>query len=255
MNEVLLIFIVIPNMLYNLLLYILSFFAITLDSPFEDTAYAIDISHYQTVTNWDAEMAYKLFGTRQLKGMFMKATEGGTYVDDKYYSFSENVSKYPQIKVKGAYHFYRTNVNSGVQANHFADVLDKDPYFDKSKHFFVIDVEENKAGYSGSTFAGALQNFLDTMKSRGYKKPMIYSGKYFWDDNIGTAGKSLWTQAKLWMPRYGADDGNIPPGDKWYTEIPVGSDHVSVWQFTSKGKVDGISSSGLDLDLLNKELL
>jgi lysozyme len=220
--------------------------------PFKTGAYGIDISHWQGTPDFAKVVASK-FHDRQLTAVFLKATEGTGYVDKTYYSDSAAISQHSQITIMGAYHFFLTGNTGKSQAEHLASVLDKDPHFKKDKHYFVIDVESNKYTPSKALFAQSLMTFVDTMHARGYKNGMIYVGKSFWDSYIGSSGNALWSKVKLWMPRYGVNNGEIPSGDKWYTELPTGATKCSIWQFTSKGRVNGIGGD-VDLDLIGTDL-
>lgn len=69
---------------------------------------------------------------------------------------------------------------------------------------------------------------------------------------IGIYGNSSWQWAKnaialadfLWLPRWGKDDGNIP-SEQYYPRYPC-----DLWQYTSKGKINGIEGN-VDLSVLH----
>ena len=222
--------------------------------PFSDKTFAIDVSHYNSVQNWQTALNYEFEG-RKLTGVFMKATEGTGYTDPEFNNWMTRVSSAPQIKFRCAYHFHRVESTGAAQANHLISVLKANPHFNKATDYFAIDVEN----YSGRTkvtpqaYASNLNEFISTMKANGYNNAIVYTAYYYWTDNIGTAGKDIWSKAKLWLASYGADDGHIPAGDKWYTLLPAGASRASFWQFTSKGKVSGLSSN-TDLDLIGTDI-
>jgi LysM repeat protein len=80
------------------------------------------------------------------------------------------------------------------------------------------------------------QAFVDYMKSKGLPKVGLYSGEHFYNNNGLANIKSDFE----WIARYGANDGNP------HVE-PVLADEL--WQFTSVGHVDGISTN-VDMNLV-----
>jgi lysozyme len=218
------------------------------DFPFTKDSYGIDISNHQPNIDWEKTINSKFHG-RKLEAVFIKATEGTWYTSPSYYKDSASASLYPQIKVKTTYHYFKTSVKGKDQAEYMVSVIEKDPHFNKDTDFYVIDVEENDPFLCHSEFALHLNAFIDVMESNGYKNAMIYTTTRFWTDHIDMLGIDIWKRARLWLARWGKDDGEIPSGDKWYTELPNGATKADVWQFTSVGHVDGIDEI-VDLDLV-----
>jgi lysozyme len=217
------------------------------DFPFTANTYAIDISNWQPNVDW-TQAINSHFHDRALAAVFIKATEGTGFTSSSYYKDSAAASSFGQITLKGAYHFYRTGYSGQAQAEHMIAVLNKDPHFNKDKDFYIIDVETND-GISQQSFADNLNAFITTMENSGFHKAMIYSGAYFWNSNVGNAGAGIWKRAKLWLPNWGANNGEIPSGESHYTTLPIGATKASIWQFTSVGHVNGISGN-VDLDLI-----
>ena len=222
------------------------------DFPFTSDSFGIDVSSYQPNTDWNRAVNSQ-FQNRKLEFVFIKATEGTGYTSGTYMQDSAGVSQYPQIKVKGAYHFFRTSSSGKDQANYLMSVLNQDPHFNKATDYYVIYTEVNSSPTWGQQdFAANLNMFIDTMQAAGYQNPIIYTGYYFWNDNVGQSGSGIWNRAKLWLANYGYNDGNIPQGDKWYTLLPPGATKAHIWQFTSKGVVDG-TSGNVDMDLIRSD--
>lgn len=217
------------------------------DFPFTADTYGIDISNWQPNVDWTKAISSH-FHNRALAAVFIKATEGTGFTSSTYYKDSAAASSFGQIKLKGAYHFYRTGYSGQAQAEHMVSVLNNDPHFNKARDFYVIDVETND-GIGQQAFADNLNAFITTMENNGFHNAMIYSGSYFWNSNVGNPGAGIWNRAKLWLPNWGANDGEIPSGESHYTTLPIGAKKASVWQFTSVGHVDGISGN-VDLDLI-----
>jgi len=222
------------------------------DFPFTSDSFGIDVSAYQPNTDWNRVMNANFHG-RKVEFVFIKATEGIGFTSSTYMKDSKAVSQYSQVKVKGAYHFFRTSSSGKAQAEYMMSILEKDPYFNKATDYYVIDTEANSSPTWGKQdFAANVNMFIDTMQAAGYQNPIIYTTYYFWNDNVGQSGDKIWNRAKLWLARYGVNDGEIPQGDKWYTLIPSGATKAHIWQFTDKGRVDG-TSGDVDMDLIRSD--
>ncbi len=74
--------------------------------------HGIDLSHHQGRVDWNQ------IESQDIHFAFVKATEGGDHVDSL---FAQNWSEMRRIGIKkGAYHFFRSNVGSEIQAENFS---------------------------------------------------------------------------------------------------------------------------------------
>ena len=84
--------------------------------PYGYQVHGIDISHYQGEVDWK-----KLELTRQgkfpVEFIFMKATEGGDFADDKFVANFDSARAHGFIR--GAYHFYNPKTDANKQADFF----------------------------------------------------------------------------------------------------------------------------------------
>ena len=152
------------------------------EHDFSTTKYGIDVSHHQGEIDWDKTLSYK-FQDRDLSLVFMKATEGGDYVDPMFSKNWSIVKNYEHL-TKGAYHFYRTQKEPKLQSENLIKTL-RSVEFD-TKDYYIIDVEQNGGKLSQEEFSHQLSEFTDEMKDNGYNKSIIYTTKGFWDQNIGS---------------------------------------------------------------------
>ena len=104
------------------LLWIISFLLILLavwglikfDLQQKRTVDGIDLSHHNTVTDWDKV---------NVKFVYAKATEGKSHKDSKFNSYRRNATK--RGIPFGAYHFLSTNVSAKKQFQNFKNVVPK----------------------------------------------------------------------------------------------------------------------------------
>ena len=173
----------------------------------------IDVSHYQGRIDWD-----EVARNKNVQFVYIKATEGSDLVDD-FYQRNLYGAKRVGIPV-GVYHFYRPNVNVQWQLQNFRTTVD--PW----QHDLVpiVDVEKRGKG-SLSQFQNNLKAFLDGVERMYGVKPIIYTGVNFYAAHL----EGKFRQYHFMVARY-AD------------EFPGLSEDVPIvlWQYTSKGQVDGI---------------
>jgi lysozyme len=74
----------------------------------------LDVSHHQGDIRWEEV-------NKKYSFVFVKATEGDTFVDRKFYENALNIKKTGRIL--GAYHYFHFNYDGEEQANNFIDVV------------------------------------------------------------------------------------------------------------------------------------
>lgn len=177
----------------------------------------IDVSHYQGTINWSVVAKNKDVGF-----LYVKATEGQSYVDDKYIANIKGAKQYG-IKV-GSYHFFRPTVDPEIQYNHFLSVMkvsDQDL-------LPLIDVETISGASSINSFRQKLLLFCRLVAHAfNGQKPIIYTGKNFYDKYF--AYNSDFSQYKFMIASYIGDE-------------PILADNADylIWQYTGKGTINGI---------------
>jgi lysozyme len=85
----------------------------------------LDISHHQGIIDWKSiEEKYRF--------VFIKATEGDTFIDNRFYENAKNVKN--TNRILGAYHFFYFYYDGIEQANNFInaveDIIDLPPVVD-----------------------------------------------------------------------------------------------------------------------------
>ncbi len=189
------------------------------------TVKGVDVSHYQGSINWT-----KVAGAGYTF-VVMKASEGTSYTDPTFktnWAAAKNAGL-----VRGAYHFFRANVDGKAQAKHFASVIGT---LGKQDLPPVLDLE-TQDGVSDATVISRAKAFLTELESLTGKTPIIYSGYFF--TSLGSP--SGFAKYPLWVANWGVSCPNIPNGGwkKW-----------TFWQFTDHQSVAGIGGS-VDADRFN----
>jgi lysozyme len=187
--------------------------------------HGIDVSHWQGTVNWTSVR------NSGVVFAFAKATEGTTFTDPQ---FARNWSELKRVGlVRGAYHFGHPNVSAVSQASHFISVVR--PRTGDLQ--LVLDIE-SADGRTPAQVWSWVQSFIAEVQRRTGRPGIIYTGYYFWRDQVGNPSSNL--NCPLWIARYGASAPLVPRA--WST--------WTFWQYSSTGSVLGVSGN-CDLDYFN----
>ena len=187
--------------------------------------HGIDISHYQGDVNWN-----RLEQTRQgqfpINFIFMKATEGGDYADDKFVANFDSAKVHGFIR--GAYHFYNPQTDANKQADFFINTVklesgDLPP---------VLDIE--KKGRNVEKLQQGLKIWLQKVEEHYGVKPIIYASYKF---KTRYLNDSIFDTYPYWIAHYYVDSVRYQ-GD-W-----------KFWQHTDVGTLPGIEEK-VDLNIFN----
>lgn len=185
------------------------------------TLRGIDISHYQGNIDWAKVAASNSFA-------FIKATEGEKNHDP---TFAKNWAGAQTAGLPvGAYHFFNPAQDAGIQAQHFCDALDT---VEGPRLPPVLDIEKT-GGVSQTLILAKVQKWMDLVEKHTGQRPILYTYTSFATSNRLAKKFSAY---KLWVAQYG----------KLKTPKLCGWSKWTFWQYTSSGKVPGISGN-VDLD-------
>ena len=183
----------------------------------EDTCthiHGIDLSHYQGQVFWET-----VGDNTKMQYVYLKATEGGDRIDDKYAQNIELAHRYG-LKV-GSYHFFRPKSELKKQLENFmAQCRPGDQDL-----IPMIDVEST-GGLSDEQFCDSLIRFLEMVGHAYRQKPLVYTGRNFYNKYL---------QGKL-------DDYQLMIA--MYTdEEPILADgrDICLWQYSARGRITGVS--------------
>ncbi|MGE0399191.1 MAG: GH25 family lysozyme [Kofleriaceae bacterium] len=185
------------------------------------TVKGIDVSYYQGNIDWTR---VKNDG---VKYAFIRVSDGLGTIDSKFETYWAQ-SRANGI-IHGAYQFFRPNQDPIAQAELFLDKLGNTIADDDLPP--VIDIEA-AGGLTPAQVAAKAKQWIDHVEAALGVKPIIYTGFYFWRDQVGAPAYGA--QHPLWHAQYtSAACPNISaPWTEW-----------AFWQFTSSGSVDGIAGN------------
>lgn len=189
------------------------------------TVKGIDVSVWQGTIDWDR------VATTDVRFAYVRIGDG--LGGDS--QFGRNWGETRRVGIRrGAYHYFRPNLDAGAQADHFLATVAAAGGYQSDDLPPMIDVETT-GGQSAATITSRMRTWIDRVAAATGKRPIIYTGPYFWDDNgLGAsfAGDPLWTAH--WT---GAACPYVP--DAWSA--------WTIWQYSATGSVAGIDGD-VDLD-------
>jgi len=200
--------------LFNFILFILVLKSIFSCSKLDrQNLVGIDISHHQGKINWN------LVSSENFNFAFIKATEGVSFRDKRYYINYRNAKK---IGLKtGSYHFFRANLSPKKQARHFIKTI----RLQSGDLLPVIDIE-SLDGVRRSVLIERVDIFLKEIEKEFGVKPIIYSSCNFYNLYLRSSFKDY----PIWIAKYGLTEPILLDFNKY-----------EFWQYSEKGKVKGIN--------------
>lgn len=190
----------------------------------DDRVVGFDVSHFQGKINWSEIDSIE---GKPLKFVFIRATAGVSRTDSQFSQNWEQAKKHHIIR--GAYHYYRPNENSIIQAKNFI----KNVTLSKGDLPPVVDLEKMPATQSMDSLKVGLKRFVDAVEKHYKRKPIIYSGEKYYKDFL----KDEFEGYTFWIANY----------NFWVDEI---SDDWLFWQFTEKAHINGIDEK-VDINIYN----
>jgi len=177
----------------------------------------VDVSHYQGAFGWGGQsFAYASIG------------DGTGYSDPM---FGNELGKHagrrrPARRVS----VLRARTGPTAQANRMVAAVGQLGAGDLP---CMVDVEVT-GGQSGATIAANVRTWINVVQAGTGLTPIIYTGPYFWDDNVGDTS---FGDIPLWIADYGVSCPSVPNGWSSWT----------IWQY-------GDSGGSLDQDVFNGSL-
>ncbi|MBC8068043.1 MAG: hypothetical protein IAG13_06900 [Deltaproteobacteria bacterium] len=197
--------------------------------PPGETVFGIDVSYYQGDIDWNAVAA------DGVKYAIIRVSHSLEFFDPQ---FEANLAGARAAGIHaGAYQFFEPDEDPVAQADLLLDALGPLQPGDLPP---MIDVEST-AGQSPAAITAAIHAWIDRVESTLGVKPLLYSGYYFWNDNVGSTD---FGEYPLMLPWYGVE---CPGG------VNTGWDMWSIHQYCDCGTIAGISGP-VDVDRFNGTL-
>ena len=179
-----------------------------------DHVHGIDLSHYQGEVFWET-----VGQNTKTAYVYLKATEGGDRIDERYERNIDLAHRYG-LKV-GSYHFFRPKSPLHLQLQNFMTQCRPG----EQDLIPMIDIETT-GGLPTDVFCDSLFTFLAVVESAYRQPPLIYTYRNFYNKHL--VGKL--DDYKIMIAMYTPEE----------PELVDGRD-ITMWQYTSKGRIVGVS--------------
>lgn len=186
----------------------------------------IDLSHWEEVKDWNKVKA-------AVDGVILKATQSTEFVDKKFKEYADACTRHG---IPFGVYCYSTARNE-AQGKAEAEYLLKQIVGYKLGYPVFFDSEQ--AGTQGGCKVAAIA-FCERIELAGYWAG-IYASESWFNSYLNDV-----TRFTKWVAKYGVNDG------KPHTKPSV-SGIMSIWQYTDKGKIDGIVGD-VDLNIQYRDL-
>lgn len=202
----------------------------------------VDVSTFDGTIDWTAVRK------AGIEFVYVKATEG--LQQDAHHTarttyFRSNWRKTKKEGLlRGAYHFFRDNLDSELQAETFVQAIESVGGLNDNDLPPMLDVETSD-GADTPTRILRVHRCLAKIKDKLGIRPLIYTYRSFWDDNMDDS----FSVYSLWLADYGNDKpvGPFVP-HRPAPALPKGFTDFVIWQYAEFGSVAGMNS-GVDLNL------
>lgn len=193
-----------------------------------NTLFGIDVSHHQGIIDW------KKVKAAGVQFVFLKATEGETFVDKRYAS---NRAGAKAVGIPcGAYHFFRPKASTTAQINNFVKTVGKLQPGDLPP---VLDIEvpEDWKDIAVKARVQMILDWLNAVEKKLGVKPLVYINNPMARDELASAAEL--GNYKLWLAHY---------TDRPAPRVPAPWAGWTFWQYSENGVVDGVSSQACDMN-------
>jgi lysozyme len=187
------------------------------------SVYGLDVSNHQGIIDWEnVDEKYKF--------VFVKATEGDTFVDKQFNKNANSVKNTGRIL--GAYHFFHFNYNGIDQANNFintaGNIIDLPPVVD-------FEFSGNPDSYKKDLLLNELKNCINKLEEHYKHSVIIYTTKDAYKYIIkGNFDNPIWYRSII-----------LPLNKK--------IKNVKFWQYHNSAKIKGIDNK-VDLNVFKGNL-
>lgn len=184
------------------------------------------------VSEWNGDIDWKAAKADGVEYAFIRCGFGkdNPKQDDKYFHINMQNALEAGVKVGVYFYAYATDYDSAeAEAKHCLRLVEE--YRDKIAFPVFYDVEEQQ---NVPRIADVVNGFINTMNYYGYNCGVYTGGSWYsaYFKNISCD--------YIWLAYWGSDDG-VPHKKPEYCDV---------WQYSSRGSVDGIGNNCVDVDIL-----
>lgn len=181
--------------------------------------HGVDVSKYQGQIDW-----YQL-NNHEVKFAFIKATEGKELVDKE---FQNNWQQAKEVGIiRGAYHFYRPNLDWKIQARNFISQVE----LEKGDLPPVLDIELVHHRDQLNLLSD-IRKWLEVVERHYGVRPIVYTYENYYNRFL----LNEFRHYNLWIAKYSHSSPCLEDDARW-----------EFWQFSETGELKGVENK-IDLN-------
>lgn len=181
------------------------------------------------VSEWNGDINWQKAKADGVEYALIRCGFGRTGID-KYFNINIEEASAAGVKIGVYYYSYASDYDSAViEAKHCIELIED--YRDIITLPVFYDVEEPQ---NLNRITDVCMGFINTLNYYGYNVGVYTTGAWY-----SSYFKDIACDY-IWLAYWGPDDGQ--PHNK--------PDYCDIWQYTSKGSVEGVGSGGVDCDIL-----
>lgn len=207
--------------------------------PRVNSIFGIDLNHYTP-----ANFPMKALDKKQIKFVFLKATQGTDFKDGKFTWFWKKLGALPQDDRvhRGAYHFLTASGDGAAQAATFLNFLSLNGGLKPTDMPPVLDLEWDKANMkspdrwarkTASEIIASAKAWLGKVEQKTGRTPVLYTNDSWWRERIGAEGKFVeFAHYPIWIADYSnssraIETPRVPDSQAW-----------TLWQYTDAATME-----------------
>lgn len=190
------------------------------------------------VSKWQGAIDWSQVAEAGIEYAFIRSSYGLTGVDS-YFDANWAAAREAGV-LRGSYHYFNPAYGGAEQARNMLAQFD-DPA-DLGELPLVVDVEESGGAPTPAVYASRVVDFVDTIEAETGRRPMIYTGGYFWDTYVASTALA---DLPVWVAHYFNDRSTAH-----CPNTPNAWGAWAFWQHTEMASVSGISG-GVDGDVFD----
>ncbi len=194
----------------------------------------IDVSRYQPKVDWAKVKAAGI-------ALAVPKASQSNWADPMFASHWAGAKSAGLLR--GAYHFFVPDMDPLKQAAAYLKALGSDP----GDLPPVLDVEAKTT--NPAQLAKDAEKWLAEVEKQLGKRAVIYTAAWYWNSTMLIGGKyPAWASERpLWVAAYPVKDGTptleqLAQG-KYKPLLPKGWDKCAFWQYSERGRVDGVANT------------
>lgn len=200
------------------------------------------------ISKWQGKIDWSKVANTNVKGVIVRSSHGDETTEQsgnwKDIRFAEYIAALEQYKIPyGIYHYNTATTveQARVQAQNTVEIIratNANPTFP-----VFVDIEQDAGNCDLIAIAKV---YIEVFAMNGYK-PGIYANTNYWMNYLNDP---IFNMYYRWIANYGTTANNLNATASSTFAPKDGVENYMMWQYTSRGEIDGITENTVDCNVL-----